>query len=319
MKKGAIFLIIVGLGLSLGHILSGIYADIIYRRNYVFDFLNKSFLIIMSDQDSRNYHPLFFYIQLIRENNEDDLNFFLRIAKSWQRPNIKLILVAQDPFKFASYFGLNNIFYLRLDHLSSHDKKMFYKRQYYLYGPKYKLLTSGTTENYDYSAKIELMKFVDGVYFNINEFLPKSNINDMDNFGGLHSILKNRSKEYYIVAFISNFNSSCGTGYLINELENISMLDNLDVVGILYSGNHDAAQLMYLRDQSQITFALILSDDILFTEWGKLINKYNDRIVNNIILFIDNEGNILKTFYPGEGLWNEFKYYVLYKCHGDRK
>lgn len=163
------------------------------------------------------------------------------------------------------------------------------------------------------------MKLVDNVYFNINEFLPESNINDMDHFRGLKSIIKNKNKKYYVIPFISNFSSACGTGYLINELENISMLDNLEVAGILYSGKYDVTQLMYLRDQSQITFALFLSDDILSSEWGKLINKYNDKILNNIILFVDNEGNILKTFYPGKGNWDEFKYYVLFKCNGDRK
>ncbi|MDI6697498.1 MAG: hypothetical protein QME85_00990 [Candidatus Saccharicenans sp.] len=321
MKKGVILVLIMGVGLSMGFIFSKFYRNLIYKRNYVFDFLlDNSSINSVNNPESRNFGSSFIYIQLIRENNEDDLNFFSSIADNWKRNNLKLILIANDPLKFINSFGWHHILYLSFDQLSSHDKNMLFKKHYYLYAPKNKLLATGTTnEDYEYSAKIYLMKYVDGVVFKIDEFLPEFNLNDFPHFRGLWSILKDRNREFYIIAFFTYFCNSCSTGYLVYELEDISMLDGLEVWGILYSKNYDPVQLMYLREQSRITFALDLSDDILNTEWNRLIRKYNDKIVNNLIILIDKQGNILKTFYPGINYWNEFRNYVLSNCRGDIK
>jgi hypothetical protein len=98
---------------------------------------------------------------------------------------------------------------------------------------------------------------------------------------------------------------------LIKELDNISKYNEIEVIGLLHSKYYDYQQLNALLSQSNASFPIILSDDNLNIEWDKLIGKYNDNIISNIIFMTDKSGNILKAFHPSIIDWNEFKSFAL--------
>lgn len=52
--------------------------------------------------------------------------------------------------------------------------------------------------------------------------------------------------------------------------------------------------------------------------WNKLIDKYNDKILNNIIFITDKNGKILKYFNPPKDDWAEFKSFILMQIKGIR-
>lgn len=83
------------------------------------------------------------------------------------------------------------------------------------------------------------------------------------------------------------------------------------VIGVLHSKYYNFQELRALLSQSNISFPLFLSDDNLNAIWDKLIEKYNDKILNNIIFMSDKNGRILKAFHPSLSHWNEFKSFAL--------
>jgi len=166
-------------------------------------------------------------------------------------------------------------------------------------------------ENYEYTVKIYLRQFIKNVTFEVDEILPGTNIFDLKHFVLLKSIIGHSPRDYFIIALFTDFCDSGNTGYLIKELDDISKYNEIEVTGLLYSNYYNYQQLGALLSQSNISFPVILSDDNLNMEWDKLIKKYNDKSLNNIIFMIDKTGKILKAFHPSIIDWNEFKAFAL--------
>jgi hypothetical protein len=155
------------------------------------------------------------------------------------------------------------------------------------------------------------MQFIKNITFEVDEILPGTNIFDLKHFVLLKSIIGHSPRDYFIIALFADFCDSGNTGYLIKELDDIFKYNEIEVIGLLYSNYYNYQQLGALLSQSNISCPVILSDDNLNMEWDKLIKKYNDKILNNIIFMIDKTGKILKAFHPSIIDWNEFKAFAL--------
>ncbi|MBC7349700.1 MAG: hypothetical protein H5U05_06985 [Candidatus Aminicenantes bacterium] len=305
-------LIVISLGIISGFILSKYRNNLYAKKFYLPSFPDRLFNIGTNKYEIPNFKNDFIYLQLLRSNNENDVTFFSKLINNFDAENLKLIIVSDNPSIIKKIPNSPNFYFADFNELSSQDKKKLYDMQYYIFGPGYKLLTAGNTlENYEYTVKIYLMQFIKNISFKVDEILSGKNIFDLKHFNLLKSIVEHSPRDYFMVALFTDFCDSCNTGYLIKKLDNISKYNEIEVIGILYSNYYSYQQLNALISQSNLSFPVILSDDNLNMEWDKLIKRYNDKLLNNIIFVTDRKGNILKAFQPSITDWNEFEGFVL--------
>jgi hypothetical protein len=169
-------LFVISFGVISGVILSE-YRNNLYANKFHLPSLPDLLFNIGTNRYERpHFKNDFIYLQLLRSNNEKDSSYFSKILNNYDIEILKFIIVSDNSSIINEIPNSPNIYFVAFNQLSSRDKKRFYDRQYYIYGPRYKFLAAGSTEeNYEYKAKIYLMHFIKNISFKVDEILPGSN------------------------------------------------------------------------------------------------------------------------------------------------
>jgi len=242
-----------------------------------------------------------------------EVKLFADITKNWQKYSVRFLLVSKEQIP------LDKEIEERCVHIINDYQKLekvFGVRRYgisYILNKSGDLLYRGNTDKtYEEEMKGVLNQLVLKKYFNIEYFLPSSRkIRELNWMNQINSI-ENRDSKYRIIIYFTSLCSSCLSGNIINIIKNALCINNSVCRLIMVfkdAGNKDnEIELMKAQLGLQGVADIYIADDTLRAKWQELIDDFSEAELSNIVVIIDKEGNIVRTYYRNcsNNCWKKF-------------
>jgi hypothetical protein len=170
------------------------------------------------------------------------------------------------------------------------------------------IYTGVNSVGYERGIKIHLLDLIDNDMFNISDFMKQKNIHLNRNSIQISNLVHRSENKYLIVSLFTDFCDTCLSGYILHKINKIHLnpLDKTGTYAILYGNYYSKTDISILKSQSGYSFPILISNKALTDKWQKYISKYNDKIINNLIIFLDKKGYILDVFQKNTNNVNDY-------------
>ncbi len=258
------------------------------------------------------------YIQFIYASSMIDIDIFTQVCDEWSSSPLIIIGIVDDIVLFSKHSqfhkqptALINEHYITLKEAFNSPRQL---STYHIFDKNGQEIASGIVhQGYSDSIKPQLARLINGTSFSIDMFAPLNrNMHDIPWLKQYADYLdESKDKDGFILSFFNNVCDSCLSGRIQARLSEVHDLHG-EHIGILSIGNRNYSA----DDIYNMKLALNLSFDIreatsALSEREVLLSKeYGAGILNNVVIFTDNRGTIIRVFYSECGCWNEFDNYV---------
>jgi len=134
--------------------------------------------------------------------------------------------------------------------------------------------------------------------FYVTDFITlNENVNNIKWLNQLSTIIrKDKSYQDYVVSMFNDFCQTCRSGKLLFLLNELHENNPLRGIIIFISDNYSENDRINFIKSLNIKTPVFIADKLLSEKWNSLSDEYGISNLNNIIFYMDKNGNILHIF-----------------------
>jgi hypothetical protein len=254
--------------------------------------------------NSQAFTGKYIYVQFSKNLFNDEINITRQVLNKYsKRDELIILLVSEQPEKISHLLSPNDhnlILSKSYNEIRAILGAPICCDSFQLYDKNRNIIFSDLLSNNEDLVSHILMKYLDSNNFSIKNLIYIGlELNRLEWMKQIKTIINNNHYKYYLISLLTRVCSSCPSGNIIRQNNELKKLyNNSNIYNSAIVLHYTNQEIDSLEKHFEIKYPIIAADKILAAYWDKLIREYGEAELTNIVILISNDGTVLDISDP---------------------